>query len=91
MPLAACRNGVIVVSRLTMPVASSSVHGSCGAASDRRVNLESRAMVFPVQISAANIGKAACRCTDFFMPDRLFFKRCSCVARCYPINLQVAM
>ena len=65
MPLATWRDGVIVVSRLAAPFASSSVTGASSGACDRRVNLEGRAMV-RVQISAANIGKAASRCTDFF-------------------------
>lgn len=31
-------------------------------------------MVFRVQISVENIGKAASRCTDFFMLNRLFLR-----------------
>ena len=47
-------------------------------------------MVFWVQLSAANIGNAAGKCTDFFMLER-FFLRCHRVAQCHLIHLRVLL
>lgn len=45
-------------------------------------------MVFRVQLSAANIGNAAGRCTDFFMLERFFLTAPSCRGSALIINLR---
>jgi hypothetical protein len=48
-------------------------------------------MVFRVQLSAANIGNAAGRCTDFFMLERFFLTAPSCHGSAPTINLRVLL
>jgi len=48
-------------------------------------------MVFLARISAANIGKAAGRCTDFFMLERFFLTAPSCHGSAPTINLRVLL